>query len=200
MEYNQEELGKMIKKEREKRSWSQSKMGKKLNISGKQISIYENGGLPPLDNLLKICELFDVELGHLLGEESYKKGSKLETQIYNLTGLTNESMEVLEYLTSPTSRFYSGYESESIRKILNAFLCSDSFPDLIKALFSIYSCWLSVNYLEEKYIASFSNAIRNQVSEMLTSSEDFEHDTSDGKTSNEISRAYNMANSIIDEQ
>ncbi len=200
MEYNQEEIGKMIKKEREKRSWSQSKMGEKINVSGKQISIYENGGLPPLDNLLRICKVFDVELGYLLGEESYQKGTKLETQIYNLTGLTNKSMEVLEYLTSPKSRFYFGHESESIRRILNSFICAEGFPNLIDAFFSIYSCGLSSINLEEKYIADFSDSIRNQVGEMLTSSIDYEYDSSVEALPDEVAQAYMMVNSIIDEQ
>ena len=202
MEYNQEEIGKMIKKEREKRSWSQSKMGEKLNISGKQISIYENGGLPPLDNLLRICELFEVELGYLLGEESYKKGSKLETQIYNLIGLTNESIKVLEYLTDSKSKssIYFGYQSESFRKILNAFICAESFPNLIDAFFSICSCGLSIINLEEKYTAEFSDSIRNQVGEMLTSSIDYENDSSVGELPDEVAQAYIMVKSIIDEQ
>ncbi len=200
MEYNPEKIGNIIKKERELRKWSQSRMGKELNISGKQISIYENGTLPPLDNLLKICSIFNVELGYLLGEDDYQKGSKLETQIYNLTGLTNESIEVLKYLTSPTSKFHFGHQSESIRKIVNAFICAESFPSLIEAFFSIYSCWLSVDNLGKIYNETFSDSVRNQANEILTSSIDYEHEPTVDRPSDEVLQAYRMLNSIIDEQ
>ena len=118
MKYNTEQIGKTIKSEREKKGWSQEKLGKKLHISGKQISIYEKGNLPPLENLLALCDLFDCELGYLLGEDTYSKGTKIETEIYEKTGLLPETVKSLEYITSPNSRFHFGYESKVFRELL----------------------------------------------------------------------------------
>ena len=50
MRYDLEKIGKTIHQERDKLKWTQVKLGKKLGVSGKQISNYENGKLlPPQD-------------------------------------------------------------------------------------------------------------------------------------------------------
>ena len=70
MKYSAEVTGKIIKKERDNRCWSQKTLGDKLGVSGKQISNYESGVLmPPMDILIEMCEVFDCELGYILNEE-----------------------------------------------------------------------------------------------------------------------------------
>lgn len=45
------------------------KLGDKLGVSGKQISNYESGALmPPMDILIKLCEVYECELEFLLNE------------------------------------------------------------------------------------------------------------------------------------
>ena len=64
MRYDLEKIGKTIHQERDKLKWTQVKLGKKLGVSGKQISNYENGKLlPPQDILLKMAALFNCEYG-----------------------------------------------------------------------------------------------------------------------------------------
>ena len=88
MRYDLEKIGKTIRQERNKLTWTQDKLGKILGVTGKQISNYENGKLlPPQDILLKMAALFNCEYGYLLGEESYKDGSKLTTAICESLGL-----------------------------------------------------------------------------------------------------------------
>ena len=76
--------------------WTQGQLGKKLGVTGKQVSNYENGKLlPPQDILLKMADLFDCEYGYLLGEECYKAGSKLNTAVCDFLGLSSSTVESL---------------------------------------------------------------------------------------------------------
>lgn len=198
MKYDAEQIGKNIKIEREQRGWSQVKLGEKLHISGKQISTYESGSLPPLDNLLNLCNLFDCELGYLLGEEDYAKGTKLETLIYDVTGLTNESTKALEYICSPKSRFHFGHESESFRKILNSIITSESFINLMDALHSLNERNLSIQALDDKLKSTFEDSILQEAHDLYTSSTDYEHSTTIPPLSPEVVAAINMISDTID--
>ncbi len=100
MMYDPEQIGKIIREERKKRGWTQDQLGKKLFISGKQVSNYEKGQpLPSMEVLLKMAELFNCEYGFLLGEESYKEGSKLNTAICQSLGLSSKAVDRLRTAT-----------------------------------------------------------------------------------------------------
>ena len=94
MKYSAEEIGKIIKDKRiNTLHWSQDALGKELSISGKQVSNYENGVLiPPIDILFKLCDIFNCELGYLLGEQDYSSGTKLNTAIEQKLGLTTNTI------------------------------------------------------------------------------------------------------------
>lgn len=139
MEYDCEQIGKSIRKERKKLGWTQEKLGKMLCVTGKQISNYENGKLrPPQDALLAMARLFNCEYGYLLGEENYKDGSKLNTAICESLGLTSKAVEYLRSAThkgltqeledrqSAISRFFeSPYIGSFIDCLVEAICVSD---------------------------------------------------------------------------
>lgn len=131
MRYDLEKIGKTIHQERDKLKWTQVKLGKKLGVSGKQISNYENGKLlPPQDILLKMAALFNCEYGYLLGEESYKDGSKLTTAICESLGLSSRSVESLRAAT------HKGLarELEARQQAINSFFESHYFQGFIDCL------------------------------------------------------------------
>lgn len=102
MKYSSEQIGEIIKKERKKRGWSQAKLGEKIGLSDKQISKYEKGEskpTPSVETLFKLCEVFDCELGYLLGEKSYSCGTKIDTDIVAITGLSLEAIRSIQKLT-----------------------------------------------------------------------------------------------------
>ena len=132
MKYSPEIIGKTILEERVKHKMTQAQLGDKLGVTGKQVSNYENGKLPPpVDVLFKLCEVFNCELGYLLGEASYAQGSALETEIHKITGLSKESMKAIRCMTSVDK--YGFYPDEH-RKILNALFSSNCFISLIEAI------------------------------------------------------------------
>ena len=100
MKYDQEIIRKNIATERKKLGLSQDKLGAKIHTVGKQISNYENGiTLPPLGVMLKLCEVFNCELGYLLGEKQYQEGTQARTIVMDYTGLSFDAMNALLYIT-----------------------------------------------------------------------------------------------------
>lgn len=198
MKYNAEQIGKCIKSEREKNGWSQKKLGEKLHISAKQISIYESGTLPPLDNLLALCEHFDCELGYLLGENDYSKGTKLETKIYETIGLNKESLKILSYITSETSRFHFGYEAEKFRSLLNMLITSKNFVSLMDAFYELEKLYRSRKDIDNKLASSFNEETLEEAYRLYTSHIDYEHDPNFPKPSDDVISAIKMMDHIID--
>ncbi len=156
MKYNKEFISNKIKTERNKLKLSQSELGKMIPVSGKQISNYESGALiPPIEILIKLCDIFDCELGYLLGEEDYSSGTKLDTLISNKLGISNDSINSLCYITGESRDCIDfGHESNNYTRILNSFLTSDRLIEFIK----------SVNDLDHSYQTyneSFSKLEKN---------------------------------------
>lgn len=199
MKYNAEEIGKRIKFQREKHKWTQKYLGQKLHITSKQISIYESGTLPPLDNLLELCNLFDCELGYLLGEDTYTNGTLFETKVYDTIGLNSDSIRVLEYITNANSRFYFGNESQKFREILNALINSQNFITLMEALYNLDSIYHSIQDLENK-LSVFEEDTVQEAYNLLIGTTDIEHDSTIPVSSPEVLSAYKTLNTVIDKK
>ena len=139
MQYNPEITGKIIKSERKKLKLTQEGLGKKIPISGKQVSNYERGILFPPDSVLvKLCELFDCEKGYLLGEADYSNKTKLYTEIYNATGISKTSIDnILKITGEHKDSLGMGYIHDDYRRVLDAFLSSSLFPPFIEALLDL---------------------------------------------------------------
>lgn len=157
MIYSKEQIGKTIKAERIKRGLTQEKIGELIGVTGKQISSYEAGNLiPPMDVLLKYCDIFDCELGFLLNEESYTNGTKLLTTIEDTLGINPASVNSLIKITgAENSCLDFGYNSKNHRRILNKLLSSPAFLDFytrFAELDRMVECKKNIwTKLEEKY-------------------------------------------------
>lgn len=148
MNHSPEKISKNIKKERLKCGWTQAKLGKLLGISGKQISNYENedmskNTLPPLDILLKLCDLFECDLGYLIGEDDYSQKTKKLSIAASETGFTEEALKNIRYvmgISSIDTKFE--INAKKYQRIINSFVSSSQFIKLIielKELDDIYS-------------------------------------------------------------
>lgn len=151
MTYSIEIIGKRIFQERKKLKISQAELGRKISVSGKQISNYEKAvTAPPVDVLFKLCEVFDCELGFLLGEEMYSNGTKLETAIQTTTGLSAESIRAIRKITS-TKRdaIFMGYEAEEFKCILNQMLSSKNFILLMEHLYELNQQYTAYHNIDD---------------------------------------------------
>lgn len=158
MKYNPEHIGKIIKIERTKRKWSQGTLGKKLGLSDKQISKYESDKepftIPPIDTMLRICEVFDCELGYLLGEKEYEAGTKAETIASDYTGLTQEALLAIRKITGKSNRHSIFFEDETKAStdILNRLLVAPEFHGVILQLVELDDVITIRNAIDSKLI------------------------------------------------
>lgn len=97
MKYNQKAIGQRIRKEREGLGLSQASFAKKLHLSEgsrQVIGQWEKGDiLPHFDHMLKMCEIFECELGYLLCEFDCK--TRVATDVTKVTGLSENAVNRL---------------------------------------------------------------------------------------------------------
>ncbi len=134
MKYSTEKIGNMIKSCREERKMTQEELGRKVGVTGKQISNYEKGKLtPPTDVLFSLCDVFDCELGYLLGEDSYSEGTQFFTIASMKMGLSTTAIKsIIGIVEKEKSRL--NFENYKYGEILDKFLRSERLYDLIEAI------------------------------------------------------------------
>lgn len=81
-----ENLGKQIKEIRNSYNLSQNRFGKRLGLSGKTISAYENNKItPPLKTLKKISKVYKVNLYDLPEKQQSEINQKI-CEVQNVIG------------------------------------------------------------------------------------------------------------------
>lgn len=138
MKYIPVEIGKRIKENRIKLGLTQSELGEKLSkkISEQKsvhaISEYESGKtVPPLPTLFNLCEVFDCELGYLLGEENYKEKTKLKSKFLEITGLSSEVYDKLVKITEYKNKKNGWCYDISVVEVLNKLFTIIDFGNMM---------------------------------------------------------------------
>lgn len=97
MEFNDIKIGERIRKERKERGLTQEDFAELLNLSRdsrQSISNWEKGKTsPPFEHLIKMCEIFECELGYLLCQHDSK--TRKDTDIAEATGLSRNAVNRL---------------------------------------------------------------------------------------------------------
>ncbi len=201
MKYKPEEIGKLIKVERKNHNMTQEELGEELGITGKQISNYEHGNpIPPMDILLKICEIFDCVLGYILGEKDYSQGTKLKTIISNETGLNIEAINAIVRITgTERSCINWGYESEKYRRILSNLLITKEFTNFIVALAELDESYQKKEQ-EKEILTQLSNELGK---ELFNKAIDWRDVTSEDEGASDLTveecNAIKKVNAALDE-
>ena len=88
---NQEKIGKFIAKVRKEKSMTQQELAKKLNITDRAISHWENGrSMPDAGIMLELCKLLDINVNELLSAKKIIKESYNEHAEENLLEMRRE--------------------------------------------------------------------------------------------------------------
>lgn len=100
MQYKKLKIAERIKSERKKAKLSIEEMAERLDVNRNTITTWERqdekGRIPPLEAILRMCELFQCELGYLLCEYDCK--TRAATDIQAETGLNEGAIRVLKGL------------------------------------------------------------------------------------------------------
>ena len=205
MKYNTEEIGKTILKERKRLGLTQKGLGEKLGLVGKQISAYEKGDpTPPISVMLKLCEVFDCELGYLLGEPEYSEGTAARTTVHNLTGLSDKAMDNILTVTGSEDSdlaFSVGLHQASFRRALDSFLSSDGFIPLMERLQELDELSTAEEYAFESAKAELGEELYDFAINNLTDSIEDWYEEHPGETLNDdqceaMSRLIGIINSF----
>ena len=82
------EIGKRIRELRLQHGWSQTELGRKIGVNKSVISFYELGTrFPTYENLLRICDVFNVTADYILRGDSIQK--------MNIDTLPNDQVHAL---------------------------------------------------------------------------------------------------------
>lgn len=91
--YDPVAIGFRIGEERKAIGWSMEAVATHIGTTRQSISKWENGqGEPTVYDLLRLCNLFDCDLGYLLCEEGYSCKTRKATDIKAATGLSEYSI------------------------------------------------------------------------------------------------------------
>ena len=127
-EYDFIEIGKKISSERAGMSLSQEELGKRLNYTRQTIASWEKArSYPTLNDLFKLCKIFNCELSYLLCEADCK--TKDIQGIHDYTGLTEAAIKKLSSLE------VIGVPDYIVKEILSQIIVSSHFEDLIASYF-----------------------------------------------------------------
>lgn len=201
MTYDLEHLGKTIKKERLRLNLSQKELGECLKVSNKQISVYEKSkAIPYFDTLCRMCEVFNCELGYLLGEKDYKSGTKLDTAISESLKLSPKAINTIRYITGEDSScLFLGLESNEFSETLNALITTPTFITFIENLKNYKNSVSYYNSLFSDLISEIGEEDFQIAWKIFNSSIDYEHDPKI-KTKDNIKNALVRIDEIINEQ
>jgi transcriptional regulator with XRE-family HTH domain len=133
-ELDYKKIGKRLKQRREKLGLSQDAVGVMLNglspsgeTKDRTIRNHESGQSFPFKTLLKYCEIYDCDLGYLMGD--YDEKDRDTHYICDQTGLSEEAVEILKdqrFYANPDEIFISYYDelSDAFIRIINHIIRS----------------------------------------------------------------------------
>ena len=137
MKYELDKIGERLRARREELRMTLKVVGEKLNISLNQVSRHELGKAnPTLELLLKYCEIYECELGYLLGEEEYLSGTKLNTAIEEKTGLTPKTINCIHNMLF-LWKYVLKETCNSKKRSLNDLLSNPHFDEVINCLVNL---------------------------------------------------------------
>lgn len=125
MRIDLKEMGKRIRKKRkEELKLTQEEFGKKLGVTRYVVSGWENGTTqkpPDAIQLNLLCDLFNCDIGYLIGE--FECETAVEEFIQIETGLTEEAIKVLLYMQNKNQQHETDISrTNSLSELYSTFI------------------------------------------------------------------------------
>ena len=113
-------IGERIKQARKAKGHTQETLAGQVEVDSTTVASWENGpNTPRIRTLLKLCNLFECDLGHLVGE--YPEYTRQAADVHAEIGLSTEAVEQLrqweqnavhEPLQGVTSDYYDAQDAK----------------------------------------------------------------------------------------
>lgn len=85
-----EEIGRRIKRAREKRGWTQLQLAMEANVSPSSVTRWEAGKLPPVRELIRLADLLEIPPDQLVEDEPADDITALRSEVADLRGMLEE--------------------------------------------------------------------------------------------------------------
>lgn len=147
MKYDPKVTGERIRTERQAKKLNRDEFIEAIRnqcghaFSTNTLTLIENGesNKLSLDILEAMCEIFDCELGYLLGEEGYENRTRVKTDIVKETGISQEALDQILRLNEIK-------KTKPYLDLLNYILTNDNFLLLFKYFESYINTDSEKNY------------------------------------------------------
>ena len=114
-------VGERVKAIRNSKKWTQQKLAEELGLSNESrqtVYKWEKGiTLPTHETLLKLCQLFDCDIGYLFCEYDCK--TREATDIQEVTGLSEENISWLKRINNANHEYAGTVSPDLINRILS---------------------------------------------------------------------------------
>ena len=151
---NKKRISNRIKECRKEKGWSQDVLAEKLNCIRQTISNWERENLNlTIDDLINLCNVFDCDIGYLIGEYETKK--HIAADIQKETGLSEKAIEILK-----SNKSYSPNNSliSTINFLIECEMPLDKIGDFTlhdsKALLRKINMFFSTKQIEKSYVVT----------------------------------------------
>lgn len=144
-QYDWKEIGKRIAFERTKnKRMTLEEVAEYIGTTRQTVSRWEKGkGVEiTLNMLLRLCSLFDCELGYLLCEEGFELKTRAKTDFHELTGLSENAIESITERKEAKEVNQAGESAKFVLKVdesaqievLSKLLCSLDFWRVLRLM------------------------------------------------------------------
>lgn len=185
MKYSAIEIGKKIRQNREELGLTQGQLGEMLSKNIKEqksvhaISEYESGKtLPPLQTLFNLCNVFNCDLGYLLGEEEYSDKTKLNTTLVEELGLPYDVIHKIKMISGiePGIGPFKKYNTSEYKDMFCKLVLSESLTYVLETMNRMKNCNDIPDKEWEKLCKKHGEDLMKRAEEIEHGSIDYEHD------------------------
>ncbi|MEG1648104.1 MAG: helix-turn-helix transcriptional regulator [Bacilli bacterium] len=129
---NQENIGKFIKDLRTKNKLSQSELAKQLNVTSQAISKWENGrGIPDIEMLKKLSEIFKVDISELSDGKENKKNKKKIIIAFSVIAVLIVVLCTIFFILSKDTFKFSSIATDNDSFSIKGVIASDKYKHSI---------------------------------------------------------------------
>ena len=156
-------------------------------------------GYPMFSNMILIADCLGVSIGYLTGETDMDTFTLEKASDY--LHLDSDAIKVINKVTgTDRSSLDFGYQSQKYRYILNNFLTSKGFHNLVHRMRDLDDCYSSSSEVWEQLSEKLGDSLLKEAIDCYNGPTDFLNDPNAEELGDELYKAIGMLDTAIDRQ